>query len=168
MHATTDIRPAIPADEDTVRSVLDRSYRTLLKECYGASEAAQIAEYASGGMGDLLRSGRYYLALREGRVVACGGWSDQSPSSGIKLLEGSVFLRRFAVLPGFERHGLGRALFGACRNAAETVGAGPFHVRSTINAEPFYRSLAFGAVERTHIALPNGRRFGAILMKQTG
>jgi predicted N-acetyltransferase YhbS len=167
MHPVTRIRPTSPADDDLVRRVLHQSYRTLLKDSYGASEAAEIADYASGGMGELLRSGRYYVALREGRILACGGWSDQAPSPGISLEERGIFLRRFAVLPGCEHQSLGHALFAACREAAETAGAGPFHVRSTINAEPFYRSLPFVAVEPTYIVLSNGRRFDAILMKQT-
>jgi predicted N-acetyltransferase YhbS len=162
----TDVRKARPADAAIVRGVLDRSYRTLLADSYGPRLAAEIAEYAGDGMEDLLQSDRYFVVIRGTRVVACGGWSDQSPS-GIPLPERAVFIRRFAVLPEHERQGLGRSLFDACRMAAEEAAAGIFYVRSTINAEKFYGSLGFGVVERTLIALPHGASFPAVLMKRT-
>jgi N-acetylglutamate synthase-like GNAT family acetyltransferase len=164
---STEVRQASPADEAAIRSVLDCSYRTLLSERYGVRQADEIAKYATADIGGLLRSGRYYVAIREGRVVASGGWSDQSPL-GIPLAGSAVFVRRFAVLPGNERQGLGRTLFTACRKAAAQTGASTFYVRSTINAETFYRSLEFQVIERTLIALPDGAAFPAILMKRTG
>lgn len=107
---------------------------------------------------------RTFLVARQGeRVVACGG-AEAYPSA--------VLIRSIAVLPDYQRHGLGRRLVRELLDRLSARGLREFYLLTT-TAETYFQKRGFKTIDRdeVHPQLLASREFqdacpaGAVCMR---
>ena len=113
---------------------------------------------------ELLKSGTYYVAERSGHILGCGGWTLEHPSTS-EVTSGIAHLRHFATDPAFVRQGVGRMIFLECARAAAQAGAKRFQAYSSLNAEPFYKSLGLTRIKQINLPKAVTVSIPAILME---
>lgn len=162
------IRKTNSADLGSVSKLLELCYPTLMKSAYPAEILDVAMPIISKARPELLSSGTYYVSLsREGRIIACGGWTANSPSQGESHKPDIGHLRHFATHPDHIKSGIGRSIFESCKAQALTRSIKMFECISSLNAERFYQSLGFSTVEKVAIPLKDGISFPCLLMKYT-
>lgn len=162
------IRTATAEDTAAVDTLLARSYPKLLAADYPPSTLVMTLPIISRARPELLTSGRYYLALDQGRVVGVGGYSLDAPgargTTGGVAQRGTAHIRHVATDPGSTRRGVGRALMlrifadAACENIER------FDCLSTRTAVPFYGAMGFRVVNDVNVPLAAGVVFPAVRM----
>lgn len=70
------------------------------------------------------------------------------------------------VAPEHVRRGIGRALYRAAEDLVAATGRNDITVRSSRNAEPFYRSLGFTPVDRTAFRFADGTVMPVVMMRK--
>jgi GNAT superfamily N-acetyltransferase len=164
----TDVvtRAAGQGDAACVDDLLGRSYGSMLSGSYPPAILDRVLPLINRANPTLLGAGTYYIAMRNGVPLGCGGWSFDPPGGGISEREaGLAHLRHFAVVPEAVGRGVGRALFLRCRGDAWLLGARRLEVLSTLNAEGFYLALGFRPLGQVTVALPGGVPFASIRMQ---
>jgi hypothetical protein len=84
--------------------------------------------------------------------LGCGGWTLERPGTE-EITPDVAHLRHFATDPAAVKKGIGRAIFRECAQAAAKAGAKMFKVYSSLNAEPFYKSLGLSRVEQIELPI---------------
>ncbi len=161
---TLAIRPATLADKASIESILAEAYTQLLEGYYAPDILRRATPLIARANPGLLSSGRYFLALRGERAVACGGWSHEAPGGQRpSTKEGEAHLRHFATRPEAIGAGAGRMIVERCEAAAINDGASVMRSQSTLMAEGFYARLGYA-----HDAFANidfgGSAFPVVLM----
>jgi GNAT superfamily N-acetyltransferase len=154
--ATLTLRPARLADLAAVDLLLQRSYPRLLKADYPPSTLVCAVPLLVRANPRLLASGRYFLALRGGRLLGAGGYS---PGAG-----GLAHIRHVATDPDALRQGIGAAVLRHVFAAAAGEGLRRFACLATRTAVPFYQSLGFRALGPVTVPLAPGIGFEAVQM----
>ena len=158
------IRRARPADLAELDELLSRSYPALLKNDYPPSVLVTALPLISRANPSLLSCGTYYVAEREGRLVAAGGWTWGGPQGGASPIH-LAHVRHVVTDARFVRQGIGRQLMGYAMTSAVQAGARILACQSTRTAVPFYQSLGFRALGEVVIALQPGITFPAVEMR---
>jgi putative acetyltransferase len=70
------------------------------------------------------------------------------------------------VAPQHARRGIGRALYRAAEDLVAAARRSELTVRSSRNAEPFYRSLGFTAIDRTAFRFADGTVMPVVMMRK--
>jgi GNAT superfamily N-acetyltransferase len=146
---------------------------------YTAAQAAAMTEHVYGVDTQLVDDGTYFVIEREGRIVACGGWSrrgtmfggDQTKHGADPLLDPArdpARIRAFFVDPAMARRGLGRMLLDASENAARAEGFTRLTLVATGPGEPLYAVCGFIVEERFELELPGVRVPVARMEKHLG
>jgi GNAT superfamily N-acetyltransferase len=136
------VRLARDQDAEGVGRVLQSAYAGFaLPGRDAGSLAAALAAIVTPPL-HLLRSGRYFVAERQGELLGCGGWSHQPPPS-LAGRQGVGHLRHFATDADWAGRGVGRSLHAASERQAVGEGITRLDVVSTPGAEQFYRGLGF-------------------------
>jgi GNAT superfamily N-acetyltransferase len=115
----------------------------------------------------LIRDGTYFVAERDGMIVACGGWSPRESLCGgdgcrtceDKLLDpqqDAARVRAFFVHPNWARRGIGRSIMTACEKALVEAGFRSAVIVATLAGEPLFASFGYAAVERYELKMNNG------------
>jgi GNAT superfamily N-acetyltransferase len=136
------VRLAGEADAEGVGRVLHSAYAGF---DLPGQDRARLAEALAAIIAPplhLLRSGRYFVAERDGALLGCGGWSHQPPPS-LSGRDGVGHLRHFATHADWAGKGIGRSLHAASEDQALGEGVRRLDVVSTPGAEAFYRGLGF-------------------------
>jgi N-acetylglutamate synthase-like GNAT family acetyltransferase len=100
----------------------------------------------------LLTSGCYYVAHAETALVACGGWSLETPGTEEKMSEVG-HIRHFATNPAWAGLGIARSIYAQCEEQARAAGVARFECYSTLNGELFYAALGFSRIKRIEIPM---------------
>jgi GNAT superfamily N-acetyltransferase len=138
-----------------------------------ASAAVHIAHVDDALVGD----GTYFVAEREGEVVACGGWSRRgrlytgsgSHTGDDRLLDPATqaaHVRAMFVRPDWTRRGLGRAILDAARVAAAAEGFQHLDLMATLPGVLLYESFGFRPVADHLLTMPDGVRLEAVEMER--
>ena len=159
------IRPAMPADTEGVNRMLARSYRALLAADYEPALLRQVLPLISSARPSLLSCGTYFVAERDDRILAAGGWTDLSPH-GAPGRAGVGHIRHVACDPAQVRTGLGTLLMRRVMCSARAAGVRDLRCQATLTAVGFYESLGFGALGRIDVRLPTGVLFPAVQMRR--
>ncbi len=127
----------------------------------GFLDPAQI-EASRAVMGldrQLIEDGTYFMALVEGVIAGCGGWSKRATlyggdhSAGLReprLLDPEqepARIRAMYTAPAFARRGVGAALLGHCEAAARAEGFSACELMATLSGEPLYRRAGYALIE---------------------
>ena len=158
------VRRTYPEDEALIDEVLERAYPTLMADADREEVLSEALPFLTKSNMELLTSGTYYVAEEPGRILGCGGWTLERPGTS-EVTPGIAHLRHFATDPAFVRQGIGRTIFRKCGRAAATAGAKMFQAYSSLNAEPFYKSLGLTRIKLIDLPRPSTVPIPAILME---
>ena len=150
------IKQASIADEAAVTDVLTASYAGLWAGHYSRRDLDVLLPMVTRAQPQLLESGHFFVAARNGHCAGCGGWSVAAPGKDGKITPGTGHVRHFAVHPQHVRKGVGRALYDACLAQARSLGLVRMEAWSSLQAVPFYKSLGFREIERFTVDFPGG------------
>ncbi|MCH9808151.1 MAG: GNAT family N-acetyltransferase [Alphaproteobacteria bacterium] len=160
------IRATTIADLEAVTELLAASYPALMAGSYDEPLLSQLLPVICQANPTLLLSGTFYVAQTDdAKLIACGGWTPERPPGTGDDQTGLGHIRHFATHPKWLRRGLGRAIYEACEADARLQGIIEFECYSSLNAEPFYRSVGFRRVREVLVPMPNGLRMPAVLME---
>ena len=158
MSAAPTLRLATEADLPLLQALMARAIAELQAEFLDPAQVAASATMM--GLDTRLIADRSYLvAMLDGAIAGCGGWSrratlyggDHSPGRDARLLDPAVDAARVRAMytdPGFARRGVGRAVLAACEAAALDAGFARTELMATLAGEPLYRAAGYTAIER--------------------
>ncbi|KMO44724.1 hypothetical protein VQ03_01775 [Methylobacterium tarhaniae] len=164
MPAPLTLRLADPEDGAAITALLAATYPVLMAAAYDTGILSRALPLMARANPALLASGSVHLAEASDQIIGCGGWTPQRPGTG-GVEPGLGHLRHFAVHPASRGCGIGRALFGACRDQARGRGVDAFECYASLAAEPFYRALGFTPLALREIAMGDRIRFPAVWMR---
>ena len=101
----------------------------------------------------------YFVALRDGIIAGCGGWSrratlfggDHTTGRNAALLDPATDAARIRAMythPEHARRGVGRSILARCEAAAREAGFRRAELAGTLAGEPLYRSCGYTLIER--------------------
>lgn len=144
--------------------VIYESYRHLMRSAYNNDNLESALPFITKANSQLVQSGKYYAAVINRKIIACGGWSFEKPGSG-NVEEGMGHLRHFATLPEFSGLGTGTALYNHVKMEAQKENVRKFECFSSLNAVKFYEKVGFQTVQQENIMLPLNIVFPCVLMR---
>ena len=161
------LRPARLTEVLPLNELISASARALSRDFYTSDQTELLIRHVFGVDSQLLIDHTYYVIERDGRLVACGGWSgrrtlfggDQAKDDQDPRLDPgteAARIRAFFVHPDAARQGLGRRILGHCEARAREAGFRRAELMATLPGEPFYHALGYQAVESVTHALPDG------------
>jgi GNAT superfamily N-acetyltransferase len=161
------IRPTTLEDFGAITELLAASYPVLMLGSYDEPLLSQLLPIICQANPTLLSSGTYFVAeANTGALTACGGWTPERPPGTGNDQSGLGHIRHFATHPDWLRRGLARCIFETCEADAISQGIDRFECYSSLNAEPFYRSLGFRRVRKVLVPMSNGLQMPAVLMER--
>lgn len=107
----------------------------------------------------LIEDGTYFMALIEGAIAGCGGWSKRATlyggdhSAGLReprLLDPAsepARIRAMYTAPAFARRGVGAAVLAHCEAVARAEGFFACELMATLSGEPLYRRAGYELIE---------------------
>lgn len=161
------LRPATPEDAAAISALIAGSIRALGRAHYTGAQIEAALQSAFGLDSQLIEDGTYYVALRAGRLIGCGGWSYRVTLFGsdqvrerdpgrIDPTTGAARIRAFFVDPEYARQGVGRRILEACEGAARRAGFSRFQLMSTLPGLAFYERCGYRAGEPVQYPLGEG------------
>ncbi len=159
------LRAATTADIPAMEALIRRSGIQLSKGFYTDEQAAAVTRHVFGVDSQLVDDGTYFVIERDGRLLACGGWSkratlfggDQHKSGPDPLLDPATQparIRAFFVDPSVPRQGLGRMLMEHCEREAAAASFLAMELAATMPGVPLYTACGFESIEDFALALP--------------
>jgi GNAT superfamily N-acetyltransferase len=172
-----DIRLAMPADVPTLKDLIPASARGLSQAYYSDAQVEAAIRYVFGVDSQLITDRTYYVAVDNGTIVGCGGWSwrrtlyggDQRPMGAGAILDPSrdaARIRAFFVVNSHARQGVGSRILTTCEAAAAKMGFSRVELMSTLPGVPFYSRHGFQDVEHIVDTLPDGTDIEFVLMSR--
>jgi len=171
------IRVAVMGDVPVLKELIPLSARELSKGYYTIQQAESAIKYIFGVDTQLIEDQTYYVAVADGEVVGCGGWSkrktmfggDQMKAESDPMLDPSVDagrIRAFFIHPGWARKGIGRRIIQACEEAAQADGFNKMELVATLPGEPLYAAMGYEVYERIDIPMADSVALPAARMKK--
>lgn len=172
-------RLAQMSDVTALEVLIPLSARELQRRYYTPAQIDGAIGTVFGVDTQLIKDGTYFVAVADGAIVGCGGWSkrktlyggDQAKKGEDPLRDPRTepaMIRAFFVHPDFARRGIGREFMRRSEAAALAAGFHEIEIVATLAGEPLYLSCGYFAVERFDIALVNGAAMPAVRMKRKG
>lgn len=173
-----EIRLANLNDIKQIKELIKRSAIELSKGFYSEEEITALNNYVFGVDSTLIKDGTYYVAERNGVIIACGGWSkrrtifggDQFAHRDDDLLSpglDAAKLRAFFCEPDFAKQGVSKDLL--LKAVADLYECGFTKVEgySTLTGLGFYSKLGGDQKCIIEYPLPNGMKVKLIHMEKT-
>jgi GNAT superfamily N-acetyltransferase len=171
------IRPATTLDIPELEGLISSSVRGLSSSYYTTQQIESALTNIFGVDSQLIADGTYYVAMIDGRVAACGGWSkrrtlfggDQTKAGADPLLDPlqePARIRAFFVHPDYARRGIGSRLIETCEEAARAAHFTSIELAATLPGEPLYEAFGYEVVERFDIPLPDGLGLAVARMRK--
>jgi GNAT superfamily N-acetyltransferase len=172
------IRKATPADLHAIAAVMQASFASLGTGFYDEAQLASAVRYIAVPDRQLIDDRTYFVAVEDGRLVACGGWSARlklfSGPASEDAAEGwldpsrdAARVRAMFVDPACARRGLGRLILDASEKDAAQAGFTKFELMATLPGVPLYRACGYEAVEEVTVELPDGMKLTCIRMQRS-
>ena len=161
------IRPAQPSDIPTLNELIVQSAQELSQGFMPEAEIKASIDHIYGVDSELVADGTYFLVEKEGKPVACGGWSKRKTLFGGDRYAGreagfldpatdAAKIRAFFVHPAHARQGIARALLEKCETEMKTAGFSQSEMMATLPGVPFYEKMGYVQHEMHTHQLPNG------------
>ncbi len=160
------IRLATEGDLRGIAELIPLSVRALQANHYSTPQMEAALGPVFGVDVQLIADGTYFVAVADGEVVGCGGWSKRRSTFGSSLGRGpepeidpgteAARIRAFFVHPAWARRGIGRAILGECERALQAAGFRRAEIAATLTGEALYRAAGYEVTGRFDIALSNG------------
>lgn len=161
------LRLAELADAKAVDELMKASTRLLFPLFYDEAQTESSVRHIAIVDRTLIEDGTYFVAERDGELVACGGWSRRDKlftgsgehAGDAELLDPAVEparVRAMFVRADHTRQGLGTRILEACEAAARSEGFTRLSLMATLPGVPLYARYGFRTLEETEIRLPDG------------
>jgi len=148
------LRKATPADIPQIEALIARSARGLSAEDYRPSQIEGALRGAFGVDTQLLADQTYFVAVEDGRIAGCGGWSFRSTLFGGDARTGrdssildprtqAAKIRAFFVDPADARRGIGTLLLEHCENEARARGFSRVELMATLPGVKLYAARGY-------------------------
>ena len=143
------------ANETSALEVLvERSARLLSKGYYSEEQTEAAIKHVFGVDSELVSDGSYFVAMVDGALAGCGGWSKRTTLFGGDRYSGRTSglldpatdpakIRAFFISPDFARMGVGTAILHACETAARAAGFTQAELMATLPGVPFYEMRGY-------------------------
>lgn len=152
------LRPATHDDIPFLEGLIGKSAREVGNGCYSPSEIVVLTTSVFGVDSELVVDGTYFVAMIDGAVAGCGGWSRRATLFGGDRFErreagmldpsrDAAKIRAFFVDPGHIRRGVATAILDECERAAAAAGFRAGELMATLPGLPFYRARGYGEEE---------------------
>ncbi|MCX6954197.1 MAG: GNAT family N-acetyltransferase [Verrucomicrobia bacterium] len=175
---TPAYRLAELGDIPALETLIPLSARKLQVGFYTEAQIEGAIGTVFGVDSQLIRDGTYFVAVDEGRIVGCGGWSkrktlyggDRARTAPDPLRDPATepaMIRAFFIHPDFARRGIGRKIMELSETAALAAGFRQIDIVATLAGAPLYATFAYATVERFDIPLPNGAIMPVVRMRKT-
>jgi GNAT superfamily N-acetyltransferase len=175
--SNVSLRPATRHDAPEVGEIMRESLRGLGREVYTPEQVASSIAYVGRPDFQLIDDGTYFVAVADGAVVGCGGWSRRrKPYSGSasapgdeELLDPSrdaAHIRAMFVRPAFARRGIGRAILELCEGRAAGEGFRRLHLVALRSGERMYAACGYRVVADAPVTLEDGVVLECTLMEK--
>jgi GNAT superfamily N-acetyltransferase len=172
-----DYRLAMLEDVPAIESLIPLSARMLQREFYSPEQLDGAIGTVFGVDTQLIKDRTYFVALAEGIIVGCGGWSqrktlyggDRAKSTEDLLRDPKTepaIIRAFFVHPDFARKGIGRQFIRLSEDGAFAAGFRDIEIIATLAGEPLYFACGYSVVNRYSIDLVNGLKMVVVRMKR--
>jgi len=173
-----EYRQATAQDVPSLKELIPLSARALSQGYYSDREIESAITHVFGVDSQLIADGTYYVAVTEGRIVGCGGWSKHKTLFGGDQMKGAeddlldpardaAKIRAFFVHPEFARRGIGRSVMERCEAGARAQGFTRMEMGATLPGEPLYAAVGYSAAERIDYEMPDGVTLPIIHMIKT-
>jgi GNAT superfamily N-acetyltransferase len=151
-----EIRRASLADSEELTQLIARSARQLGLSHYTPGQLEGALRGAFGVDTRLIEDGSYFVAVAEGRIVGCGGFSfrrtlfggDAHAARDEALLDpeqDAARIRAFFVDPAHARQGIATSLLEHCEAGARALGFLRFELMATLPGVALYRARGYVA-----------------------
>jgi GNAT superfamily N-acetyltransferase len=152
------LRLATMADLPALRTMMARAIAELQSD-FLSPDQVEASKAVMGLDTQLIVDGGYFLAEINGALAGSGGWSrratlyggDHSAGRDARLLDPTIEPARIRAMythPDFTRRGVGRAVLGACEDAARDAGFVKAELMATLSGLPLYTAAGFSPIER--------------------
>jgi GNAT superfamily N-acetyltransferase len=174
------IRVATGADVPAITELIAASVRGLQPEYTARQREAALATVFTVDS-RLIADGTYFVALADGVLAGCGGWSfrktlyggdhqverahGQHSGEGIlDPLVDAAKIRAIFVHPAYARMGLGAKLLRTAEDAAVAAGFSRFEMGSTLAGVVLYRGNGYGEAARIAVPVGDGESITVVRM----
>jgi GNAT superfamily N-acetyltransferase len=173
-----EIRPARLADAPALEVLQQRAARAIAARAHGAPAIEAWIRHVGTLDRELISGGTYLVAVADGLLVGCGGWSVRRRGHGAAARTGvagerpldpapePAWIRALFVEPRFTRCGVGRTLLAAAERAAAREGPRLATLDAMPSGEWLYRRAGYRAVGPLSVALPEGLRLPLLRMEK--
>lgn len=163
-----EFRLATAQDIPALDQLIPTSVRALLAGHYTAQQIESALSYGIFGVdSQLIADGTFYVAVAEGRIVGCGGWSKRKTLYGADHLKAAADdlldpttdaarIRAFFIDPSWARQGIGRRIMELCEAAARQAGFRRAQLGATHTGEFLYAAMGYNVTERFEIPMTGG------------
>ncbi len=171
------LRKAVEDDIPALGDLIAASVRGLQtgEYTYRQREAA-LAELFTVDR-QLIEDRTYFVAVVDGRVAGCGGWSkrktllggDHAPARDAEFLDparDAARIRAFFIHPDWARRGIGAQILEACEAEARAAGFLAAEMAATLSGVPLYRARGYAELERFEAPLPDGGGLPVVRMRK--
>jgi GNAT superfamily N-acetyltransferase len=154
---TVSLRLATLADIPALHPLMNAAIRELLRP-YLKPEEVEASFEIMGMDTQLITDGTYFVAMIDGEIAGCGGWSrratlfggDHSTGRDAARLNPEINAARVRAMytsPAFTRRGVGRAILDACEKAARAEGFSRVELVATMAGHPLYAACGYAPIE---------------------
>jgi len=172
-----EFRKATAADIPALHQLIAASSRALSRADYSDAQIEAALEGAWGVDSQLIADETYHVAVFEGALVACGGWSfrgtlfggDAQPGRVADALDPRVDIARiraFFVHPSWARRGLGRRLLDLCESEARARGFQSAELVATLPGVRLYGAYGYESQGAREYPLRDGSTITFIPMRK--
>jgi predicted N-acetyltransferase YhbS len=171
------LRLACDGDIPALEALIEHSVRELQAAEYSTAQMDGALGSVFGVDRQLISDQTYFVAEKDGAIIACGGWSKRASLFGsdsartaedalLDPLQDAARVRAFFVHPGHARCGLGRAILVACEEAIRAARFRAIELVATLPGVPFYRAFDYQTDERYEVPLANGLSLPVVRMSK--
>jgi GNAT superfamily N-acetyltransferase len=148
------LRIATLDDCASIDKLIARSIRSLGAGDYTSEQIEHALTGAFGLDTQLIMDQTYFIAMSEGRIAGCGGWSKRKTLFGSDARSGrdagllepgkdAAKIRAFFVDPDFARRGIGAALLNRCEEEASRAGYTKYEMMATLPGVRLYAAYGY-------------------------
>ena len=171
------IRQATRGDIPAIARVMRASLRKIGRTTYDDAQVASSHVHLAVPDEQLIDDGTYFVAVIDGEIVACGGWSRRrkthagsaATDADDALLDPArepARIRAMFTDPRFARRGLGRAILEHCERAAAAAGFTRLQLVAMRSGEAMYRACGYTEIADAPVVLADGVALECMLMER--
>jgi GNAT superfamily N-acetyltransferase len=171
------IRAASLDDVTAIAAVMRESVEAFGRDVYSPEQIASALRYICRPDEQLIIDGTYFVAVADGEIIGCGGWSRRRKvysGSASSVDEDALLdpateparIRAMFVRPSLGRRGIGRAILQHSEQCAGAEGFRRLQLVAMHSAGTLYESSGYAAIADAPIVLEDGVLLECTLMEK--